>query len=120
MTYKEYIEQFGRKDTIEYIDAQALKGAVIYASNNNDGRMEKRELDPDSGKIFYVEFSHPSLGGYIRDAYADIEYVTPSGQYGHYKSIYDKGTVTLADGRIFDFNTKDEHDILPVRMVDKK
>lgn len=106
MEYTEYKEIYGVPTEIERIDAQALKGAVINAQGI------KRKLDPDFGKIYHVEFSHPALG--CRDAYADIEFQTPSGQYGHYKSIFDKGTVTLADGRVFDFNTEDENDIKPV------
>ncbi len=108
MTYEEYIEKYGRTENIEHIDAEALNGAII-----NVGGIV-RKMDTTKGKIYYVEFSHPSLAPYCREAYADIEFLTASGQYGHYKSIFDKGTVTLADGRVFDFNANDEHDIKPV------
>ncbi len=108
MKLKEYRQKYGEPTNNERIDATSLKGAVINV------RGLKRKLDPDLGKIYHVEFSHPAIASWCHDAYADIEFQTASGQYGHYKSVFDKGTVTLADGRVFDFNTEDEYDIKPV------
>ena len=39
----------------------------------------------------------------INPGYADIEFKDLNGNYGHYKSGYDKGRIIFPDGVIFDF-----------------
>ena len=39
----------------------------------------------------------------INIGYADIEFQDENGQYGHYKSGYDKGRIIFPDGVIFDY-----------------
>lgn len=39
----------------------------------------------------------------INPGYADIEFEDLNGNYGHYKSGYDKGRIIFPDGVIFDY-----------------
>ena len=39
----------------------------------------------------------------INTGYADIEFQDENGNYGHYKSGYDKGRIIFPDGVIFDY-----------------
>lgn len=39
----------------------------------------------------------------INSGYADIEFQDENGQYGHYKSGYDKGRIIFPDGVVFDY-----------------
>ena len=40
----------------------------------------------------------------INDGYADIEFEDPNGDYGHYKSGYDKGKIIFPSGVVFDYS----------------
>lgn len=40
----------------------------------------------------------------INEGYADIEFKDPEGNYGHYKSSYDKRRIIFPNGVIFDYN----------------
>lgn len=43
----------------------------------------------------------------INYGYADIEFIDLNGDYGHYKSGYDKGRIIFPSGVVFDYsNTK--------------
>lgn len=41
---------------------------------------------------------------WIDSGYADIEFKDPNGDYGHYKSSYDKGRIIFPNGTVFDYN----------------
>ena len=40
----------------------------------------------------------------INYGYADIEFTDMNGQYGHYKSGYDKGKIIFPSGVVFDYS----------------
>ena len=70
---------------IEYIDRGTIIEAVV------DGRILRRTV----ATTMHCD---------INTGYADIEFVDPNGNYGHYKSSYDKGRIIFPNGVVFDYN----------------
>ena len=65
------------------------RGTIIEA--NIDGRAVKRTVT----RTLFCD---------INTGYADIEFQDENGQYGHYKSGYDKGKIIFPHGVVFDYS----------------